>query len=99
MMVSFSTAPGASRQLQMKVVCDVTKNVEAVVKWCRKDRPEYCATPRWRWWFDGSQPPRWRWKLDGRNNTTHACHNVHPCLGCIGYNEGVKWGMVEMGTA
>jgi len=27
-MVSFSTAPGASRQLQTKAVCDATENVE-----------------------------------------------------------------------
>jgi len=36
MTVSFSTAPGASWQLQTKAVCDVTENVEAVVKWRRK---------------------------------------------------------------
>jgi len=29
--VSLSTAPGASRQLQTKAVCDATENVEAVV--------------------------------------------------------------------
>jgi len=69
MTVSFSTAPGASRQLQTKAVCDATENVEAVVKWRRKERREYCATLRWQWWFDGSQLPRWRWKFDGRNNT------------------------------
>ena len=75
--ISFSTVPGASRQLQTKEVCDVTENVEAVVKWHRKDRREYCAKPRWWWWFDGSQPPQWWWKLDGRNNTTtNMCFTV-----------------------
>jgi len=29
--VSLSTAPGSSRQLQTKAVCDATENVEAVV--------------------------------------------------------------------
>ena len=29
--LSFSTAPGTSRQLQTKAVCDATENVEAVV--------------------------------------------------------------------
>jgi len=31
----------------------------------QKDRREHCKTPRWRCWFDGSQPPRWWWKFDG----------------------------------
>jgi len=101
-MDSFSTAPGASRQLQTKAVCDATENVEVVVSFAsaegdvwgdgrcrglavwdqmtrhletiaalrivtavfrkerRKGRREYCTTPRWWRWFDGSQPPRWR---------------------------------------
>jgi len=29
--VSFSTAPGTSRQLQIKAVCDATENVEAIM--------------------------------------------------------------------
>jgi len=38
----------------------------------QKDRQKHCTTPRWQFWFDGSQPPRWRWKIGGRNNTSYV---------------------------
>jgi len=60
----------------------------------QKDCQEHCKTPRWRCWFDGSQPPWWCWKFGGRNDT--SCYSIslnggHVCCFFVSSNNNNDW--------